>query len=59
MTESETLEALRRAGKRVAYHLANAGVEGLRALSAVLDELARVGKPEEPGPPRSQRIDVE
>ena len=59
MTESETLEALRRAGKRVAYHLAMAGVEGLRALSAVLDELARVGKPEEPGPRRSQRLDVE
>jgi hypothetical protein len=36
-----------------------AGVEGLRALSAVLDELARVGKHEEPGPPRPQRIDVE
>ncbi|HEX2421319.1 MAG TPA: hypothetical protein VHL55_06945 [Acidimicrobiia bacterium] len=59
MTESETLEALRRAGKRFAYHLAMAGVEGLRAISAVLDELARVGKPEEPGPPRPERIDVE
>jgi hypothetical protein len=59
MTESETLDALRRAGKRVAYHLAMAGVEGLRAISAVLDELARVGKPEEPGPARPERIDVE
>lgn len=59
MTESETLEALRRAGKRVAYHLAMAGVEGLRAISAVLDELARVGKSEKPGPPRPERIDIE
>ena len=48
MTESETLEALRRAGKRFAYHLAMAGVEGLRAVSAVLDELAKVGRPDEP-----------
>ena len=59
MTESETLEALRRAGKRVAYHLAMAGVEGLRAISAVLDELARVGKSEKSGPPRPERIDIE
>lgn len=59
--ESETLEALRRAGKRAVYHLALAGVEGLKALSAVLDELARVGKGETEdatSPPR-QRIDVE
>lgn len=58
MTESETLEALRRAGKRFTYHLAMAAVEGLKAVSAVLDELATVGKPEEPAKTR-QRIDVE
>ncbi|MGH8923181.1 MAG: hypothetical protein ACRDWA_00830 [Acidimicrobiia bacterium] len=59
MTESETLEALRRAGKRFAYHLAMAGVEGLRALSAVLDELAKVGRPDEDAPRGPQRIDIE
>lgn len=60
MTESETLEALRRAGKRFAYHLAMAGVEGLRAVSAVLDELANVGRPDEPdATTRTQRIEVE
>ncbi len=60
MTESETLEALRRAGKRFAYHLAMAGVEGLRAVSAVLEELAKVGRPDEPdAATRSQRIEVE
>lgn len=60
MTESETLEALRRADKRFAYHLAMAGVEGLRAVSAVLDELAKVGRPDEPdATTRSQRIEVE
>jgi hypothetical protein len=58
MTESETVEALRRAGKRFAYHLAMAGVEGLKAISAVLDELARVGKPDEE-PKERQRIKVE
>ncbi len=58
MTESETVEALRRAGKRFAYHLAMAGVEGLKAISAVLDELAAVGKPEEE-PEERQRIEVE
>jgi hypothetical protein len=58
--ESETIEALRRAGKRAAYHLALAGVEGLKALSAVLDELARVGKDAfEEQPSERQRIDVE
>lgn len=58
--ESQTVEALRRAGKRAAYHLALAGVEGLKALSAVLDELARVGKESaEDETPSRQRIDVE
>lgn len=58
--ESETVDALRRAGKRAVYHLALAGVEGLKAVSAVLDELARVGKEsaEDETPPR-QRIDIE
>jgi hypothetical protein len=59
MTESETLEALRRAGKRFAFHLAMAGVEGLKALSAVLDELAKVRKVDEEQAPGPQRIDVE
>jgi hypothetical protein len=59
MTESETVEALRRAGKRFAYHLAMAGVEGLKALSAVLDELAKVGKVDEETRQGRQRIDVE
>ena len=58
MTESETVEALRRAGKRFAYHLAMAGVESLKAISAVLDELATVGKPDEE-PEERQRIKVE
>jgi hypothetical protein len=57
--DSETLEALRRAGKRAAYHLALAGVEGLKALSAVLDELARVGRVDAEAETERQRIEVE
>jgi hypothetical protein len=36
-----------------------AGVEGLKALSAVLDELAKVGKVDEEKRQGRQRIDVE
>jgi hypothetical protein len=36
-----------------------AGVEGLKALSAVLDELAKVRKVDEEKAPGPQRIDVE
>ncbi len=33
--------ALHRAGRRAAFHLLRAGVETLKALEAVIDELAR------------------
>jgi hypothetical protein len=55
--ESETVAALRRAGKRALFHLLRAGVEGLKAIEAVVDELARVGK--EPDPTVSKKIEVE
>jgi hypothetical protein len=55
--ESETVAALRRAGRRALFHLMRAGVEGLKALEAVIDELARVGK--EPEPTESRKIEVE
>lgn len=55
--ESETAAALRRAGKRALFHLLRAGVEGLKAIEAVVDELARVGK--EPESTESRRIEVE
>ncbi len=41
--ESETVAALKRAGVRVAYHLLRAGVESLKAVEAVIDELGKVG----------------
>ena len=57
MSESETAAALRRAGKRALFHLIRAGVEGLKAIEAVVDELAQVGK--EPEATESKRIEVE
>jgi hypothetical protein len=39
--EQESLETLKRAGTRAAYHLMRAGVESLKAIEAVLDELGR------------------
>jgi hypothetical protein len=39
--ESETVAALRRAGRRALFHLVRAAVEGLKAIEAVVDELAR------------------
>jgi hypothetical protein len=58
VSESETAAALRRAGKRALFHLLRAGVEGLKAIEAVVDELARVGKDPDDGPPAT-RIEVE
>ena len=62
--ESETAAALKRAGVRVAFHLLRAGVESLKAIEAVVDELGKVGTrrgddaaaPPEDGP---VRIEVE
>lgn len=62
MTDSETAAALRRAGKRVLFHLLKAGVEGLKAVEVIVDELGRVGHDEDDAGgdgPRRERIDIE
>lgn len=62
MADSETVEALRRAGRRAIFHLLKAGVEGLKAIEVIVDELGRVGHhPEgDDGDERRRvRIDVE
>lgn len=63
MTDSETTAALRRAARRAAFHLLRAGLEGVKALEAVVDELSKVGQEDEPGdgddPAGRVRIDVE
>lgn len=59
--ESEAIAALKRAGVRAVFHLLRAGVESLRAVEAVVDELAGIGK-EAPVPDQASgriRIDVE
>jgi hypothetical protein len=56
--ESETVAALRRAARRAAFHLMRAGLESLKALEAVVDELAKVGKPQAENLP-TEHITVE
>lgn len=58
--DGDTVETLRRAGARAAYHLLLAGVEGLKAVEAILDELGHPRKDGDHGEePIRQRIDLE
>lgn len=59
--ESETIAALKRAGLRAAFHLLRAGVEGLKAVEAVVDELGKVGSSqmEVDDPDGPVRIEIE
>ena len=63
MAESETLNAVKRAGSRVVYHMLRAGVESLKAVEALVDELGKVGKAEDgqenAEPESSGRVRVE
>ncbi|MEX1125481.1 MAG: hypothetical protein WD895_04135 [Acidimicrobiia bacterium] len=42
--QSEAVQALARAGRRVVYHLLQAAVEGLKAVEAVIEELGNIGE---------------
>lgn len=57
--DSETAAALRRAGRRAAWHLLRAGIETLRAVEVVVDELSSVGREPPAEAPRRVRIEVE
>ncbi len=59
--DGDGFETLKRAGARAAYHLLKAGIESLKAVEAVLDELgnARREAPEPEQRPIRQRIDLE
>lgn len=63
MSDSETVNAVKRAGSRVIYHLLRAGVEGLKAVEALVDELGKVGQTEKPDEPSGSggrvRIDLD
>ena len=59
MTESEALAAVKRAGIRAVFHLLRAGVESLKAVEAVVDELGSIGKPPEEQEPVSGRVRID
>lgn len=41
--QSPAMTAMSRAGRRAAYHLLQAAVEGLKALEAVIEEIGAIG----------------
>ncbi|MCO6503666.1 MAG: hypothetical protein J5I28_11360 [Acidimicrobiales bacterium] len=52
-------DAMGRAGKRVAYHLLQAAVEGLKAVEALIEEIGDIGKEKDDDKPEKQRIVIE
>ncbi len=59
--QSDTMQALGRAGRRAGYHLIQAVIEGLKAVEAVFEEVSKIGDKQAPTaeePPRT-RIDIE
>ena len=55
-----TLDALGRAGRRVAYHMIQAAIEGLKAVEAVLEEVGGLRETEgQTNLSQSQRIEIE
>ena len=59
MSDSDAVAALKRAGVRAVYHLLRAGVESLKAVEAVVDELARAGRNAEPDRGGTDRINID
>ena len=41
--QSATVAALSRAGRRAAYHMLQAAVEGLKAVEAIIEEIGGIG----------------
>ena len=62
MTEqSDVIQAMGRAGRRVAYHLLQAVIEGLKAVEAVIEEVGRIGEKNDAdnAEPSRTRIEIE
>lgn len=61
MNRDDLFETARRAGKRALIHLIQAAIEGVKAVEAVIDEIANIGKNDEDSDPagRTERIEVE
>ena len=59
---SPTVAALGRAGRRVAFHMIQALIEGLKAVEAVIEEIGGIGDPTDHHESESnvrQRIEIE
>jgi hypothetical protein len=60
--QSPTMAALARAGRRVAFHMIQAAIEGLKAVEAVIEEIGGIGDEgdhHDPDATSRQRIDIE
>jgi len=60
--QSPTVAALSRAGRRVAYHLVQAAIEGLKAVEAVIEEIGGIADQRDHHDAESskrQRIEIE
>lgn len=59
--EADAMAAFKRAGARAAYHLLRAGVESLKALEAVIDEVGGLRREDDDteAPQGRTRIDLE
>jgi hypothetical protein len=56
------MAALNRAGRRVAFHMIQAAIEGLKAVEAVIEEIGGIASGDdhhEGEPERLQRIEIE
>lgn len=61
MNRDDLFETARRAGKRALIHLIQAAIEGVKAVEAVIDEIANMGQNEADTAKsgKTERIDVE
>lgn len=60
--QSPTMVALSRAGRRVAYHMVQAAIEGLKAVEAVIEEIGGIAEQRDHHDAESskrQRIEIE
>lgn len=56
----EVVSALGRAGRRVAIHLIQAAIEGVKAVESVIDELGKIGdEGDDDDVPATERIEIE
>jgi hypothetical protein len=58
--QTEAMQALSRAGRRVVYHLLQAAIEGLKAVEAVIEEVGNIGdKDDQDNTTTRTRIEIE